>query len=119
MSPVSPVAAFRRCVLAIVAAVILGAGASCDDTSPLAINTGPAIMLSPLSASLAVGDSAVFRATVSPAGSLRWTSSAPTVVAVSALGVVRGLAPGRATITVGPVARPNVAASALVEVHAP
>jgi uncharacterized protein YjdB len=52
-------------------------------------------------------------------GGYRWTTSAPAVAAVSTAGVVRGLAPGRSTITVAPVARPSLQSAALVEVRAP
>jgi hypothetical protein len=41
------------------------------------------------------------------------------VADVSSAGVVRGLAPGRSTITVVQAKRPSVRTSALVEVHPP
>jgi uncharacterized protein YjdB len=101
-------------------ALVLAAVSSCDD-APAAVPMGPSITLTPPSASIAVGDSAVFSATIASSRppAYRWTSSNETVAAVSAAGVVRGLATGLSVITVVPGALPNYRASAIVQVHAP
>jgi uncharacterized protein YjdB len=101
-------------------ALVLAAVPSCND-APAAIPMGPSIFLTPPSASIAVGDSAIFSATIAFSGppAYRWTSSNETVATVSAAGVVRGRAAGRSVITVAPGALPDVRASATVEVRAP
>jgi hypothetical protein len=119
MTLASPAAAFRRRMHAIVVAAILAPAASCDDTAAGPPNTGPLIVLSPPSASIAVGDSVAFSASGKPLGGYRWTTSAPAVAAVSAAGVVRALAPGRSTITVATVDDQSVRAAAVVEIHPP
>jgi Big-like domain-containing protein len=114
----SRVLVFAQVAQALVVAALLSAAASCDNTPQQPLK-GPYLFLSPPSATIVVGDSAVFSATATPPDALRWTTSAPTVAAVSTTGVVRALAPGRATIIVAAVSSRGVAASALVEVRAP
>jgi hypothetical protein len=110
-----PTRALRR----VAEALALAALASCNDSLALPSNTGPLITLTPISATIAVGDSAIFSVTGRTAETFRWTAAEPAVAAVSAAGVVRGLASGRSLITVWSVARPSVRASALVTVQPP
>ena len=95
---------------------------ACHDSSTVPF-MGPAVVLMPPSASIAVGDSVAMRAKDLRSDTVQWiwTSSEPGVAAVSPTGVVRGLAPGRSVITAKTVAKPalSAAASALIEVHAP
>ena len=108
----------RRIVQAFVVAGLVAGQAACGDTNGF-IPMGPVIMLTPPSASLAVGDSTVFYVTTVPKTGVRWISSDPAVATVSATGVVRAIAVGGTTITVSQVPDPSMATAALVVVHAP
>ena len=118
MQPSSHALVFARAAQALVVAGVLAAAASCDD-APQAPLKGPYLFLSPPTATIVVGDSAVFSATTAPPDTVRWTSSVPSVAAVSATGVTRGLTPGRAVITAAAVSRQWLATSALVDVRSP
>ena len=117
MSLLTRFPAFRR-ARALAGAALLATAASCSESSDI-IAMGPSIMLTPPSATISVGDSAVFRATTANPPNYRWTTSNPAVAVVSAAGVVRALAPGESTIMVAWVEHANVAASALVIVRLP
>ena len=121
MSLLGQIPAWRRGAQALVIIIALAAEASCDDT-PHSPPKGPYLFLTPSSASIAVGDSMVFRATATgilASGEFRWTSSNPVIATVSASGVVRGLAPGPSTIAVSTSVRPAFQSAALVTVRAP
>ena len=55
----------------------VAAAVSCHDSGVTYPIMGPEIMLTPPSVSIAVGDSAVFRATARGSDTFRWTSSEP------------------------------------------
>ena len=118
MSLSSSVPGRCRSARAFALAVACTAGASCADR-PEWPPMGPGITLTPANASILVGDSVVFSVTARRSDAFRWTSSAPTVAAVSATGVVSGLAPGRSTISAAVVPDRALAASAVVDVRAP
>ena len=120
MSLASEIRVFRPAAQALVLIFLLAGGVSCDG-APADPAKGPRLFLSPPSAAISVGDSAIFSASSDglESGGYRWTSSAPGVVAVSATGVARGLAPGRSTITVASSARPTVRSAAIVDVRPP
>jgi uncharacterized protein YjdB len=117
MSLLTRFSAFTAARVLVVAGA-LATAASCGESSE-AVSMGPSIMLTPPSATISVGDSVVFRATTADPPTYRWTTGSPTVAAVSSTGVVRGLAPGRSTVTVVWVDHPGVAASGTVDVRAP
>ena len=101
------------------AALMLVSACESDTTFPF---KGPGIMLTPPSASIAVGDSVRFSATVAIPGEADkralWTSSDQRVVTVDAFGLVRAKSPGTATVLVASVAEPSTRASAIVTVTA-
>ena len=105
---------------ALVVALALAGQVACD-AGRVASPKGPHLFLTPPSASIAVGDSATFSASDDIPGSsgYTWTSSAPAVATVSATGVVRGLAPGRSSITVSSTGRTILKSVAVVDVRMP
>ena len=119
MSRLAPVLTFRRGGQAIIVAIGLAAEASCGDAPEGPLPKGPYFALSPLSASLLVGDSLAFSVTGRGSGRYRWTSSDPAVATVSAAGVVRGITPGQSFIRIDETVGLVASATAHVEVRAP
>jgi hypothetical protein len=95
-----------------------GVLAGCGDDVTVAPN--PQIQLTPPSASIQVGQSVTFSATVSGISNkaVNWTTSDATKASVDANGKVTGVAAGVATITATAAGATGVAASALVTVTA-
>jgi uncharacterized protein YjdB len=82
--------------IALVCFLLLGA---CEDGAVAGV--GPSITISPERATVVVGDSVRFTATVDgPDTRTVWTSSNETIVAVDFRGVARGRSPGVAIVTV-------------------
>ncbi len=93
-----------------------GVLAGCGDDVSIAPN--PQISLTPPSASISVGQSVTFSATVSGISNkaVNWTTSDATKASVDANGKVTGVAAGVATITATAAGATGVASSALVTV---
>ena len=101
---------------------LLVVAAACESDTTLPPNDGPGITLTPPSATITVGDSVRFSATIALPGEsdkrARWISSDQRVMTVDSLGFVHAKSPGTATVTVASVAQPNTRASAIVTVTA-
>jgi uncharacterized protein YjdB len=110
-----PSTASRLITLGLSACVAL----ACDSDN-LPPNFGPQITLAPPSATLAVGDSARFEATVAlREKGVSWASTMGGIASVDSLGVVRGIAPGLTTITATARGEMYVNAAAIVTVRLP
>ena len=104
-------------------AILVVAGCGGDGTGPPP--PPPAVrsvLVSPASASILVGATQPLTTTVdAPAGAstaVTWVSESPAIAAVSAQGVVTGVAPGSAIVRATSVGTPSVSGTARIEVTA-
>lgn len=97
--------------------LLVVAGCSDDWTG---LNEGPTMVVTPVSATMAVGDSTQLVATIVQVKDRRvvWVTSASTIAVVDPTGMVHGKSAGIATITATSVLDPNVKSAALVTVTA-
>jgi len=94
---------------------------ACDSGDSLPPNSGPYISLTPPSATLAVGDSVSFEATLVPLREtgVSWASTMTGIATVDSRGVVRAVTPGLTTITAVARGDANIKAAAIVTVRLP
>jgi len=103
-----------------IATAFVFATVACDSPT---VSTGrvPTVTITPPNAVLGVGDTVTFNTEGDGRAPCvcRWSSSRPELVTISAVGLIRALAPGQTTVTATLVRDPDARASALVTIRSP